>query len=162
VKKIENGQLQYHIEVFDFADLVNEIVEETKQVLKTQTIKTEIENKGMIKGDRNKIGQVMTNLIDNARKYSPADSVIEIKTFNKNHSVAVEVKDSGIGIPKEQQHKIFERFFRVEGEKENTYAGLGLGLYICAEIVKWHNGTIGVNSEKGKGSIFHFELPIYE
>jgi signal transduction histidine kinase len=65
-----------------------------------------------------------------------------------------------MGIPKEQQDKIFDRFFRVAGDKENTYSGLGLGLYISKEIIRRHYGYIGVDSEPGKGSTFYFVLPI--
>jgi signal transduction histidine kinase len=70
------------------------------------------------------------------------------------------VQDHGIGIPANQQGNIFERFFRVSGEKENTYAGLGLGLYISSELIKRHNGTIGVESEIGDGSTFYFTIPV--
>jgi two-component system CheB/CheR fusion protein len=83
-----------------------------------------------------------------------------VKTDNKPNAVALSVQDFGIGIPKDQSSKIFERFFRVSEEKENTYAGLGLGLYISSEIIRRHNGRIGVESEKGKGSTFYFELPL--
>ena len=159
VSKIENGQLLYHEEKFDFNELVKEIIEETERVTK-HPIKCELSATCTISGDRNKIGQVITNFIDNAGKYSPTDAVIKIKTVNRNNRISLYVQDYGLGIPKDQQAKIFERFFRVNGEKENTYAGLGLGLYISAEIIKRHKGSIGVESEQGKGSIFNFELPI--
>ena len=159
VRKIENGQLRYHEEKFDFNDLVKEIIEETERVTR-HTIECELAPTCAISGDRNKIGQVITNFIDNAGKYSPTDAVIKIKTTNTKNRIRLAVQDFGLGIPKDQQAKVFERFFRVNGEKENTYAGLGLGLYISSEIIKRHSGTIGVESEQGKGSIFNFELPI--
>ena len=159
VKRIENGQLRYHEEKFDFNELVKEIIEETERITR-HTIEYELEASCFINGDRNKIGQVITNFIDNAGKYSPENAVIKIKTVNKKDRIRLVVQDFGLGIPKDQQAKIFERFFRVSGEKENTYAGLGLGLYISAEIIKRHKGSIGVESEHGKGSTFNFELPI--
>lgn len=162
VKKIENGQLQYHEEAFDFNVLVNEVIEETERVLKKHPIVTTLSESKTILGDRNKIGQVITNLLENASKYSDAGSVINVESSVKdNDKISLSVKDKGIGIPKNQLNKIFERFFRVSSEKENTYSGLGLGLYISAEIIKRHNGIIGVESEEGNGSTFYFELPVY-
>ncbi len=159
VTKIENGQLQYHIDNFDFNTLVYEIAEETGRVLKKHVVNTMLAPSKNINGDRNKIGQVITNFIENAGKYSPAGAQIIINTVINKNSLRLNVQDFGIGIPEEQQCKIFERFFRVSAEKENTYAGLGLGLYISAEIIKRHNGVIGVDSKKGEGSVFYFELP---
>lgn len=161
VKKIETGQLQYHEDVFDFNDLVNEIVEETQRVVHKHFIIKQLCDSCMIRGDRNKIGQVMTNLLENAAKYSSDGRTILVTTSPAGESVRFSVKDEGIGIPKSQLAKIFERFFRVTSEKENTYSGLGLGLYISTEIIKRHNGTIHVESEEGKGSTFSFELPVH-
>lgn len=164
VKKIETGQLEYHQISFDFNELVNEIIEEIEMenVLNGHTIHAKLNTTSVVYGDRNKIGQVIINLLDNARKYSPPGSPIEVKTESDKKVVKLYISDSGIGIPKEQQSRIFERFFRVKGEKENTYAGLGLGLYISSEIIRRHNGIIGVESEKDKGSVFYFELPLYD
>ena len=74
--------------------------------------------------------------------------------------MTVLVKDQGIGINKKSQEKIFERFYRVEGKNEETYPGFGIGLFISSEIIRRHNGEIGVKSLPGKGSQFHFSLPI--
>jgi two-component system CheB/CheR fusion protein len=161
VRKIENGQLRFREELFDMNDLVQEIVEEIQRVLDKHPIRYSPGPVMMIYGDRNKIGQVITNFIDNAGKYSPAGSEVYITSYLAKNHVKISVKDKGMGIPKDQQTKIFDRFFRVKGDKENTYAGLGLGLYISAEIIKRHEGRIGVLSEEGKGSEFYFELPIF-
>jgi PAS domain S-box-containing protein len=160
VKKIENGQLQYNEEEFDFNELVTEVIEETSQVFKNHTIIKQLGETKTVMGDRNKIGQVITNFIDNAGKYSPVNSEILINTDIEGDSIRLSVKDHGIGIPADQQGNIFDRFFRVSGEKENTYAGLGLGLYISSEFIKRHKGTIGVESELGNGSTFYFTIPI--
>jgi signal transduction histidine kinase len=159
VKKMENGQLQYHQEYFDFNELVTEVVEETGRVITKHTIHSEVNTSCKIYGDRNKLCQVIINFIDNAAKYSPPHTDIIIKAYDKNNKVKLSVQDFGMGIPKDQQSRIFERFFRVYSEKVNTYAGLGLGLYISAEIIKRHKGSIGVESEKGKGATFYFEIP---
>jgi two-component system CheB/CheR fusion protein len=158
VRKMENGQLQYHYEVFDFNDLVMEIIEETQRVI-PNAIRFKLGPSEMIEGDRNKLGQVITNFIENAAKYSPDKTDIIVKTTKDNKNICLSVEDQGIGIPYDQQAKVFERFFRVNGEKENTYSGLGLGLYISSEIIKRHNGTLHLNSEPGEGSVFYFQIP---
>jgi PAS domain S-box-containing protein len=160
VKKIETGKLHYRKDFFDYNELVKEIIEETGRVLPKHVIKFELDETAMIYGDRNKIGQVITNFIDNAGKYSPDSDEIIVQTLKDEHTIKLSVKDFGIGIPTEQQNMVFERFYRVTGENENTYSGLGLGLYISYEIIKRHDGSIGVRSEEGKGSTFYFELPI--
>lgn len=159
VKKIENGQLLYNQENFDFNELVEEVIEETARVITRHTLKYNLSESRMVFGDRNKIGQVITNFIDNAGKYSPAKSDIVITTAIEEKNIRLSVQDFGIGIPRNQQSQIFDRFFRVSGEKENTYAGLGLGLYISAELIRRHNGTIGVESEPENGSTFYFTIP---
>lgn len=114
-------------------------------------------NELLVRLDR--IGQVLTNLLTNAIKYSPrADSVV-VKTVCRDNTVITSVQDFGIGIPAEKQPHVFERFFRVEGGAHATYSGLGLGLYITAEFVKRHGGSIWNESEEGKGSTFSFSLP---
>ncbi|HET8865149.1 MAG TPA: ATP-binding protein, partial [Gracilimonas sp.] len=111
-------------------------------------------------GDEERISQVLINFITNAIKYSPDDENVEIKVQKtKNGHIAVSVKDHGIGINKKDQKKIFERFYRVDGENQETYSGFGIGLYLCNEIIKRHNGSISVESKKGKGSVFTFALP---
>ncbi|MES2432078.1 MAG: PAS domain-containing sensor histidine kinase [Bacteroidota bacterium] len=161
VKKMENGQLQYHEDVFDFNDLVKEIVDETGRIMPKHPIEVDFDTTCNIYGDRNKIGQVITNLIDNAGKYSPANTSIAVKSTLNEGIIKLSVKDKGMGIPEDQQGKIFERFFRVNRNNGNTYAGLGLGLYICSEIIRRHHGTINVESEAGDGSEFYFELPVH-
>jgi PAS domain S-box-containing protein len=162
VKKMENGQLQYNSELFDLDELVLEILEETEQAFVNHRFVYEKCESCQIQGDRNKIGQVITNLLENAGKYSPAGSIITVSTVLDNNKVTLFVKDSGMGIPESQQQRIFERFYRVNGDRENTYSGLGLGLYISAEIVKRHNGRIGVESIENRGSTFYFDIPVQQ
>ncbi|WP_462219252.1 sensor histidine kinase [Ferruginibacter sp.] len=159
VKKIKNGQLQYHTGCFDLNELVKEIAEEMENVLKEHVIVTTLGPVKNIYGDRNKIGQVIKNFLENAGKYSVPGSLIDIKSVKKQNSILLTVQDYGIGIPEKQQSKVFEKYYKVDDDKENTYSGLGLGLYICSEIIKHHNGTIGVKSVKGKGAEFYFKLP---
>jgi signal transduction histidine kinase len=160
VTRIENGQLLLHNTPFDFNDLINEIVEEVQRTTTKHFILKELATTVVLNGDRERIGQVLTNLLTNAIKYSPQGDTVIVKTARKDRAVITSVQDFGIGIPKEQQDKVFERFFRLEGEKQITYPGLGLGLFISSEFVKRHKGSIWVESEPGKGATFSFSLPI--
>lgn len=158
--KIENRQLKFTLEDFDFNELASEVAEEMKRTTITHEISVQTAGIKMINGDRNRIGQVITNFISNAIKYSPGNNQIILSTAVKDENVRLCVQDFGIGIPAEKQPKIFERFFRVTGGGQETFPGLGLGLFISAEIIKRHNGTISVESTDGKGSIFSFTLPL--
>jgi signal transduction histidine kinase len=110
--------------------------------------------------DRDRLGQVFTNLISNAIKYSPDAETVEIDLSTSPETVTIRVRDYGLGIPRELQDKIFERFYRATGPKQKEIPGLGMGLYIVAEIVKHHGGTITVESAVGKGSTFTVTLPL--
>ena len=111
--------------------------------------------------DRDRIGQVLINFINNAIKYSPQSNTIEIRVYKIDEAkVCVCVKDFGIGISKEDQQKIFERFYRVDGKNEDTFSGFGIGLFIANSIIEKHSGTISINSEINKGSEFIFTLNI--
>lgn len=158
--KIENGQLQFTLEHFDFDDLVIEIVEEMKQTTISHKINVHTGGVKIINGDRNRIGQVIINFISNGIKYSPDNDEIIVSTALKDGKATLSVQDFGIGISEEKQQHIFDRFFRVTGGGQETFPGLGLGLFISAEIIKRHKGNISVNSEIGKGSTFCFTLPI--
>ena len=160
LSRIEENKLDLKKETFD----INEFLEETVQDI----IRTEIEHKIEIRhefnckinADKDRLGQVVINLVTNAIKYSPENKGIELRIFNAaNNLAAISVADKGIGISKKDQKEIFKRFHRVEGKSEDTYAGLGIGLFLAHEIVERHGGTLSVESELGKGSIFTFTLP---
>jgi PAS domain S-box-containing protein len=103
---------------------------------------------------------VFTNLIDNASKYSPANSTITIKVCKKNKALEVSVTDEGVGINQQDQDKIFEKFTRIQNELSSTVSGTGLGLYWVKHIVEMHDGSIVVSSVPGKGSTFTVRLPL--
>ncbi len=160
VPKMEGGKLQYHLDYFDFNEMVGDIVREMQMVTKFHYIKVQLVKVPKVYGDRDRVGQVLTNLLSNAIKYSPNTKDIEVSSWRNLDNVCVSVKDHGIGISKHKQAKIFDRFFRENGLTENTYPGLGLGLYIASEILKRHEGSISVTSKKGFGSTFYFTMPI--
>jgi len=113
-----------------------------------------------VNADREKIGQVISNLISNAIKYSPKGSVVEVKCEAHGTDAEVSVIDAGIGIGKKDQPKIFQRFYRVENDAMKHVAGFGIGLYLSSEIIQRHKGKIWVTSAERKGSTFHFSIPL--
>ncbi len=159
VTKIEGGRLQLHEEEYNFNDLVKEVAEELERTTEDHTIILKLTQVPKIYGDKERIGQVLTNLISNAIKYSPAAGEITITSTVINSEVKICVEDRGLGISKDHQAKVFERFYRVSGPEGDSFPGLGLGLYISHEIIKRQSGRIWVESEKGKGSAFCFTLP---
>jgi len=122
------------------------------------TILIEGELKTEVLADEHLIEQVVVNLVNNAIKYAPDSLEIRLVISEKTNAVKIEVIDAGPGIPAEKVPHLFDRYYRAD-HSGKQYSGLGLGLYICAEIVKRHGGTIGVDSEIGKGTKFWFEIP---
>jgi signal transduction histidine kinase len=112
-----------------------------------------------VMGDRIRLNQVFDNLIHNAIKFSPDGGTITVRIRSDDRYARVEVIDPGIGIPKDKQDKIFERFYQVDGSSKRRFGGTGLGLAIVKEIVQAHSGTVAVESELGQGSTFSFLIP---
>jgi PAS domain S-box-containing protein len=159
VSKMQAGKLEYQYETIELHELLSEIVETMQQMNTTHTIAFYSSSRVALSGDRDRLGQVFTNLLSNAIKYSPSASTVEVEMLTDEERVTVYVRDQGIGIPQEQREKIFERFYRAVAPNEKAFPGLGMGLYIVAEIVKQHGGTITVESQVDKGSIFSVTLP---
>lgn len=160
VTKIQNGKILLNPSEFDFDELVNEVVEE-QQMNTKHIINVESDHSaGTIFTDRHRISQVISNLINNAIKYSPnSDKILISSKLTTDNTILFSVRDFGIGIPENKKDKVFEQYYRVSGSKEHTFPGLGLGLYISSEIIKRTGGRIFVNSVEGKGSDFCFEIP---
>jgi two-component system CheB/CheR fusion protein len=158
--KVSAGQLTFNEDFFDFNELAIEIVAEMQQTTERHAINVKLDTSVIVPGDRNRIGQVMTNMLSNAIKYSPkADNIMVTSTQDNSH-IKFCVQDFGIGIPQENKVDVFDQFFRVKGLLQDRFAGLGLGLFIASEILKRHHGVISVESVEGKGSTFCFTLPI--
>ena len=159
VTKINSGKIQLNETHFELSQLRNEVVEE-QQLSSRHKITIESEKVANVFADRNRIGQVMSNLIGNAVKYSPDADEVLVSTKIVNENVEFSVTDFGIGMPADKKDKVFEQYYRVNGGDENHFPGLGLCLYIAAEIIERSNGKIWVNSELGKGSTFCFSLAL--
>lgn len=159
VTKLQSGIMNLNKVHFDLNDLVAEIIESMQNAGQKHQITADLAQTVTVVGDKDRIGQVLTNLISNGMKYSPdADSIL-ITTKMEDGFVVIYVKDHGIGIPESEVHQIFNRFYRVNSVKE-SFQGLGLGLYISSQIIARHGGKMGVSSKEDEGSTFWFSLPL--
>ncbi len=158
ISKMQAGKIELQKEAFD----LNKLIRDTVEIMRTTSVTHKFIVKGKVRdkvfGDRQRIGQVLVNLLTNAVKYSPKANKIIIIISEESQFAKVSVRDFGIGIAKRHQRKIFNRFYRALEDK--NFPGLGIGLYITFEIVRRHEGKIWVESEEGKGSIFTFTIPV--
>lgn len=162
VTKINSGRLQFEHVPFDFNEMVNEVITDLQLSAEKHEIESKLGELESVTGDRERICQVVVNLMTNAIKYSPDANRIIVYTESHGDEVQLCVQDFGIGLSRDKKDKVFEQFYRVSGTKEHTFPGLGLGLYISSEIVKQLGGRIWVNSVAGKGSTFCFAIPVQQ
>jgi len=160
VSRLESGKIHIDHKVFDLAELVKETEEESLSTIASHTIIFAPVEETIVNADRDKIGQVINNLISNAVKYSVAGSTIYVACVTIDNRALISVRDEGMGIKPQDASKIFERYYRVEGTQMFSISGFGIGLYLCAEIIHRHEGEIWVDSDFGKGSTFSFSLPV--
>jgi PAS domain S-box-containing protein len=161
VSRLESRRLRLSMLDVEINDLVDDVVAD----FRAQTRQHEIlfRRLGMpilVEGDRERLEQVLVNLLQNALKYSPQGGRIVVSIERAANEARVSVKDAGIGIPKDEQGKLFQRFFRAANATTRNYAGLGIGLFVSHEIVQRHGGRFEVRSEEEKGSTFTFYLPL--
>jgi PAS domain S-box-containing protein len=164
--RIQADKLEIRPTPCDLAEVVREMVTEQRAVQPKRTIHLQlVEGQTvLVAADADRIGQVITNYLTNALKYSPADRPVEVTLAvdgETAHTARVFVRDHGLGIPAEEQTRVWERGHRVPGSESNSVGvGLGLGLHISREIVERHGGAVGVRSAAGQGSTFWFSLPV--
>jgi len=164
VSRIEQGRFPLHKAEFSLPDLIKEAVAEFKPIASASNIEIVLETAkaGLPQafGDSSQLKIVIENFIDNAIHYTKGPGKIELKIEPKNKSLFFSIKDSGVGIPKEDQKHIFQKFFRSGNILKYQTQGSGLGLYIAKSIVEKSGGKIGFKSEQDKGSTFWFTIPI--
>lgn len=158
VTKIQAGQMQFNYGTFNIKGLIEQCVGDIISTEHHEILIADIDDVE-IYGDQHRVEQVINNFLSNAIKYSPDTKTATIYTEIIDKQLKVSVKDYGIGIPTDKIDHVFDRFVRVH-DTSMLFSGLGLGLYISAEIVRRHNGTIGVNSKENEGSEFWFKLPL--
>ncbi|MFC0517891.1 ATP-binding protein [Mucilaginibacter angelicae] len=161
VSKIHAGRLEYSMAEVNLRELISQTLESAVHLYPEFDFINKSENEFFIEGNAGRLEQVLVNFINNSVKYSTDDKRIIIKTERRDGKARVSVTDFGIGLSAGQIDHIFERFYRVE-DKKFMASGLGMGLYISAEIISNHKGNIGVESELDKGATFYFELPLLE
>ncbi|RYY33802.1 MAG: PAS domain S-box protein [Sphingobacteriaceae bacterium] len=159
VSKIQTGKLPFSYTGFDMSAMLHDVTEMLQQTYPSHQIELHTPDKLPVTADQQRIEQVIINLISNAVKYSPGANRIMIRAEDLGKKVRISVEDFGIGIEKEQYERIFSRFYRVENLAAHM-SGLGIGLYICNEIIDRHHGRLWVESEINKGSTFAFEIPV--
>ena len=161
MSRLEAHALEVHRKPLSLYDVVDAIKDRLNTITAHHRLQMDIPSdlpKVVI--DEGRIGEVLTNLVENAVKFSPDNSTIKVIAARKARGVTVTIADEGIGIPEGLHQKIFERFFQGEGRKNGRRKGTGLGLAICKGIIETHGGTIRVESSPGHGASFIFDLPV--
>ena len=160
ISKIESGKLKLNKQYFSFNALVEHIIE----IMQQSNPFVKILKKGNFEvdffADEMRIEQVIINFITNAIKYGPDGKEIQLTVELRGNDLYFSVKDFGIGMSEEHLQKIFHKFYRIE-ETSERFQGLGIGLYICQEIIERHHGEIGANSILNEGSEFYFQIPLH-
>jgi len=160
--KSENGRAELRLEPTDIAALLADVTDPIRERVRHEGFMIGFEVEGTlppVAADRTALAQAVTNLIDNAVKYSGESRTISVRAFSEGPSVIIAVQDRGIGIKREDLDRVFERFYRAGDELTRTVKGSGLGLALVKEIVEAHQGVVSVESEPGKGSVFAIRLP---
>jgi signal transduction histidine kinase len=157
---LQTGKLELNKETFRLDGLISDIVETFQYSTNSHTFMVESKIPCEVVADKERVSQVIINLLTNAIKYSPGADNIGVTMAKGDQVVTIKVQDFGIGIPKEQQSNVFDRFYRVPEQERQKAEGLGLGLYIAQEIIQEHGGKMWVESVSDQGSTFFFTLPL--
>lgn len=147
--------------IFDIDELIKHTIDDIQKTTRSHQIVLNCNVQKYVRGDRDRIAQVLINLLINAIKYSPNAADIGVSAILTKNKVVISVKDNGIGISSINQKKVFDRFFKLNTSPKETFYGIGLGLDISSQIIHHHKGKIWLESTEGKGSRFNFSLPIY-
>lgn len=162
ISRMQTGKLDFQQTTFDLDTFIAETVENVQAATSTHRIAVEGKVQAQIFGDRDRLAQVIVNLLTNAVKYSPQADRVMVHLAREQACAIVRVQDFGIGIAQAHQQRIFERFYQVTDPQEKTYPGLGIGLHISKTIIERHQGRIEVESQKGQGATFSVFLPILQ
>jgi signal transduction histidine kinase len=163
VSRIETGRLEIRREPIHWAHFVRDVVHRHHTAISDRRFHVSIpDDNRVVNGDRDRLEQVLGNLLENAVKYSPDGSDITVTVDDRSDTFVTAVCDRGMGIPADELAQVFERFHRGRHVSSTNYGGLGLGLYITKQIVERHGGTIWVESKEGQGTTFYFSLPASE
>lgn len=163
VSRIETGRLEIRRENIAWSNFVRDVVHRHHTAVSDRRFHVSVPDDGkIVTGDRDRLEQVLGNLLENAVKYSPDGSDVTVTVDDRADSLVTAVCDRGIGIPADELGQVFERFHRGRQVSSTNYGGLGLGLYITKQIIERHGGSIWVESKEGQGTTFYFSLPAAE
>jgi two-component system phosphate regulon sensor histidine kinase PhoR len=158
--KIEDHSFKLGTEHCDLSAIVKQVLNKYAEIYQAEkNIESSIADNIYVIGDKMGLQSVITNLVENALKYSPAKSTIRVKLFEEGRKVQFSVADEGVGIPEKERSKIFKKFYRVGNEDMRRTKGTGLGLYIVAKVLALHKGKVFVKDNSPTGSVFEVELP---
>lgn len=162
VTRIESGKLEYVMEDLDLTKLARDVAEDVTKSAERKHVTLACFDDGpaIVTADGEKLRFVLDNLLSNAIKYTPENGTVEAKVAIESGVAILTIRDTGIGIPKEQQQNVFSKFFRAENAVRTVSDGTGLGLYVAKRIIEHHRGTIGFTSEVGAGTTFRVALPL--
>jgi signal transduction histidine kinase len=162
--QIEAGKIAIELGPVDLNDVVDECIESSSPVAAAKGIELRVHAQALpnLRGDRARLGQMLDNLVSNALKFTPAGGKVDVRLSADADGVVLEVEDTGLGIPSEEQAQLFERFFRSSRASENAIPGTGLGLTITKAIVERHGGRIELESAENVGTTVRVHLPLAE
>jgi signal transduction histidine kinase len=160
VTKIELGSFQANKENFSITELTRDIINSIQATTPVHQIILNQSHDIIVPADKDRISQVITNLLTNAIKYSPNAREVIVDITSGSKDVTVSIQDFGIGMAHKDHDKVFDRFYRVENPEGKIFPGFGIGLFIVKEIIANHKGKVWVKSEPTKGSTFYFSLPV--
>lgn len=163
LEKIQSGEMEFHFHRVNVQELMDVSAQINEPFAQEHNVRLTVETSSeqlFVRGDEERLTQVLTNLISNAVKFSPEAGEVVLRAVSDKGMARINVSDSGPGIPAAFQDRIFERFRQIDSSDSREKGGTGLGLSICRSIVEKHGGRIDVKSEEGEGSEFYFELPV--
>ncbi|MFH0818802.1 MAG: ATP-binding protein [Patescibacteria group bacterium] len=164
VSRIESGHLKMDFQAVSLADVFSSVIKEMENFARANNVEIDCQickNKSpLVYIDQEKVRQVIQNLVNNAIKYTKGKQRVVLNAKKQNNMLKVWVRDHGIGVPKDQEKHMFERFFRADNAITSQTEGSGLGLYIAKKILALHKGDIWLESKEGQGSTFYFTLPL--
>jgi signal transduction histidine kinase len=158
---LARGELEVHKAPVNIGALLTEVVQNLMPFAKENhvVVNMKVQEESVVLADERLLGLAFGNLIDNGIRYNRSGGSVDIKVFDVNNELTVQIQDTGEGIPSDELTRIFDRFYRVEKSRARNRGGAGLGLAICEHIIKLHSGHINVTSTLGEGSIFTIGLP---
>lgn len=156
--RVSAGHMKLEYTTFNLGSMVSEAIDTVKVVDKSHQIEITGDGGFEVDGDRHRLIQVLTNFLSNAMKYSPEKTIVTVHMMQDGEHAKISVKDEGMGIPQNQMPYIFDRFYRVD--KSKHLEGIGMGLFLCRQIINAHQGKIWAESEDAAGSVFYFMVPL--